>query len=230
MENLISIAGRVAGLAGIAFIVFMFVARDFITKNVFSGLGKFQAYRLWRNLIWVLLIITVVAILAWLSSVLLAPRSVSVMDVSVSVDGRSGNDVLTWHVPCPVDVRVTGDITSEGTGYVKYQFVRKINMRGGELFTKPERIYFNGGLKTLKVFDNVPVPYPDNPGRYYYSVYLRILEPGNRESNPVGFTVWCDPNARRPPAGMPPPPELPPGFPPPPFDESPSSATPLPRR
>lgn len=229
MEELINVAGKVAGLAGIALIMFMFVARDFITKNVFSGLGKSQAYRLWRNLIWVLLIITVIAILAWLSSVLLAPRSVSVADVSVSIDGQSGNNVLTWHVPCPVSVKVTGDITAEGTGYVKYQFVRKISISGEELPTEPQTIYFNGALKTLKVFDNVPVPYGDKRD-LYYSVYLRILEPGNRESNPVGFTVWCDPNTPPAPAGMPPPPELPPGFPPPPLDELPGAATPLPSR
>lgn len=215
MEEIIRVAGGVAGLAGLAVIAFMFVARDFITKNVFGGLSKIQAYRLWRHLIWGLLVVTIVAIVAWLLSILLTPQAVSVRDVLVSVDGMTGNNVLTWHVPCPVSVKVTGDIAAEGTGYVEYQFVRKISIHGEELPTEPQTIYFDGALKTLKVFDNVPVPYSDKRD-YYYSVYLRILEPGNRESEPVGFTAACDPNALPPPSGMPPPPDLPPGFPPPP--------------
>lgn len=215
MGELLKIAGGAAGLAGMALIVFMYIARDFIKENVFRGLGKTQAYRLWRNLIWVLLIVTIVSILAWLASVLFAPKAVSVMDVAASLEGRTGNNVMELSTACPVTVRVTGEVTAEGTGYVKYQFVRKVSVYGEELYTEPQTIHFNGALKTISVYDNVPVPYNDLRS-YYFSDYLRILEPGNRDSEPVGFTIMCNPDATPAPSNMPPPPQLTPGVPPPP--------------
>lgn len=130
---------------------------------------------------------------------------VRVVNVSLSVDGRTGANVLTWNTRCPATVRLTGSITAVGRGPVSYQFVRKQGLYGEERTTRPMIVNFDGP-GTISVVDNVIVPFPE--GQYYYTDALRIVDPGDRQSEPVGFTVWCNPNTPPPPEGMPPPPDI----------------------
>jgi hypothetical protein len=214
MGELFRIVGGIAGIAGISMLVFMYIFRDLIKRRAFSGLTQRQSFQLWLALMALTTLVTVVGISAWLLSVLLAPKAVSVVEVGASVDGRTGNNVLTWHTPCPVSLDVTGNITAEGTGYVKYQFINRVGLYSEDLKTEPQEIYFGGARKTNEVVNRVRVPFQDQQN-YYYSVKLKILEPGNLESEPVGFTVACDPGSPQIPTGMPPPPDLPPEIPPP---------------
>ena len=143
-----------------------------------------------------------------------AESKVRVTDVFLSVDGRTGPNVLTWNTPCPATVRLTGSISAVGKGTVSYQFVRKIGLYGDETPGRVMTVDFSG-TGTIPVIDNVTVPFPE--GEYYYTDSLKIIDPGNLQSEPVGFTVWCNPNTPPPPVNMPPPPDV---------DMPPPSATP----
>jgi hypothetical protein len=131
--------------------------------------------------------------------------AVKVGEAAVSVDGRSGPNTLDWHTPCPATVEVGGTISAVGRGTVTYQFLRKVGLNGQEEPSQIRSVDFTA-TGTIAVVDRVTVPVPE--GQFYYTDTLRIISPSERRSEPVGFTVWCDPNAGTMPPGMPPPPSV----------------------
>ena len=144
--------------------------------------------------------------MAWVSVEKLAEENrIQVVDAKVHVDGRYGADTLYWHTPCPATVEVTGVISATGRGTVTYEFIRQIGIDGQET---PGRTYTLDFTEagSRNVTDQVVVPFPE--GEYYYSDVLHVVGPTERRSDPVGFTVWCDPNTERAPQGMPPPPSV----------------------
>ena len=142
----------------------------------------------------------------WFSAERLAEESrVQIVDAKVSVDGRFGPDVLYWHTPCPATVEVTGVISATGRGTVTYEFIRQIGIDGQETPTHTATLDFTEAGSRI-VVDQVVVPFP--VGTYYYSDVLHIVGPTERRSEPVGFTVWCDPDTEPAPPGMPPPPSV----------------------
>ena len=130
---------------------------------------------------------------------------VRVTDLSLSVkDGGIGPDALTWHTRCPVEVYLTGNISAIGEGTVAYEFIYKVGLDGIETPTGTMSVDFDGPSKTIPVTGKIVVSFPD--GTYYQTAYLKITDPGDRQSEPVGFTVWCDIKAEPAPFGIHPPP------------------------
>jgi hypothetical protein len=150
-----------------------------------------------------------VALIAYAIPKISDEQRVRVTNVTLALDGRTGPDALLWRTLCPATVRLTGTITGHGRGTVTYEFVRRQGIDGAPVRSRSDTVDFDG-KQSISVTDSVDVTPPE--GRFYYTDVLKITDPGGRESEPVGFTVWCDPTTDRAPPGMPPPPTVkPPG-------------------
>lgn len=206
--------GAVAGIGGLALGVFFLLFRDVIRKNIFPKMGKTQGYRLIRLFMILVFSIAVVGIGAYVVISLTQGQQnhVRVTDLSISVkDGGIGPNAITWHTPCPVVVDLAGNISAIGDGTVTYKFIYKIGMDGIETSTETMSVDFDGPSKTIPVAGKIVVSFPE--GKYYYTAYLKITDPGDRQSEPVGFTMWCDPNTESAPIEVPPPPDVQPPSP-----------------
>lgn len=194
------------------FLVFTPVLVWQITKRVTEGTTEVDAFGLKIKTPYASLAMSLVGIggMVYVIPMISAEQKVRVTDVALAVDGRTGPNVLTWHTPCPATVTLSGTITALGEGTVTYRFIRSIGTQGDQVTRTPAATVDFGGRKTATVTDKVVVPFPK--GTYYYTDVLKITDPGARETDPVGFTVWCDPTTKPAPQGMPPPPEVtPPG-------------------
>jgi hypothetical protein len=195
--------GAVGGIAGIALYVFYLLFRDVLKKNIFPRLGKTQGYRLLR--LFMFLVWSLVMVIVIMSRFPGQQNRVRVTDLAISLKGGGiGPNAMTWHTPCPVTVDLTGNITAIGEGTVTYKFIYKIGLDGIDTPTETMSVDFDGPSKTIPVAGKITVPFPE--GEYYYTAYLKITDPGDRQSEPVGFTMWCDPNTEPAPLDMHPPP------------------------
>ena len=197
--------GAVAGIGGIALGVLLIIFRDVIRKNIFPTLGKTHAYQLLRLIIILAFSAGVLGVIAYvILSLSEGQRNrVRVTDVAISVeDGLVGPRALYWHTQCPVEVRLTGSISAVGEGPVTYKFFHKMGLDGVEVPSQTMSVDFDGPSKTIPVTGKVTVTFPE--GEYYFTAYLKIADPGDRQSEPVGFTVLCDPTAEPAPYNPPP--------------------------
>jgi hypothetical protein len=131
-----------------------------------------------------------------------------VVDVTLATDNNQPavdyGDVL-----CPMSVGLTGHISvSGGHGTVSYRFDRAEGLNGPTDQGPVKMVSFtSAGTATIHDSESVTIP----KGTVYFKEYLTIINPGNRQSNPVAVTVSCDPTARPappipPPSVTPPPP------------------------
>jgi len=65
-SSIIKIAGQIAGIGGIALIVFLWIFRDIIRKNIFSKLTRQHSYQIFRLIIIITGLIALAGIAAWL--------------------------------------------------------------------------------------------------------------------------------------------------------------------
>lgn len=68
MENIIKIAGQIAGIGGLALGVFLLLFRELIIKKIFPNLTREHGYKILRLFMILTFMISVVGIIAWISS------------------------------------------------------------------------------------------------------------------------------------------------------------------
>lgn len=64
--ELIKTVGQIAGIGGLSLMVFYFLFKDIIRKSIFPKLKEENAYRLLRQIVWIIFIVTLAGMGTWM--------------------------------------------------------------------------------------------------------------------------------------------------------------------